>query len=290
MGLDFQTGDEVITTTQDYPRMLTAWKQRERRDGIVLKQVKVPIPCSNPQAVVDAYEKAITPKTRLLMICHMINLTGQILPVARVCEMARKHGVQVMVDGAHGFAHFPFKMSDLGADYYATSLHKWLAAPIGTGLLWMKKEHISKVWPLLAANEGQDLDIRKFEETGTSPIGGILAVMQALDLHKKIGDERKAARLRWLRDRWIAGLEDLPGFKLLTNLEPEHSCGIATFSIEGMGCTKLHKYLIRNRIVISPILHPEMEGVRVSPSIYSTAKEVDRFVKRIRYAAKHGLD
>lgn len=276
-GIPLAAGDEVLTTNQDYPRMLNGWQQRAKREGIVLKQISVPVPLREDADLVRAFERAITPRTRLIHLCQVINLTGQLLPVQAVCRMAHARGIRVLVDGAHGFAHFPFQFSDLECDYYATSLHKWLSAPIGTGLLWMRREHIPEVWPLMAAGEGQGNDIRKFEETGTQPLSGLLAIAQALNLHLQLGDERKSARLRFLRDRWLQPALELPGAQLQTALD-HRACAIATLGFEGCETSDLYRTLLQDhRVVVAPIDHPEVQGLRVSPGLHLHRAEVDRF-------------
>src|ERR1044072_8488203 len=214
-GLDLKRGDEILTTTQDYPRMLTTLRQRERREGIVLKTVKIPIPPKDPSEITAAYEAGLTPRTRVILVSHVINITGQITPVREVCELARRRGIEAVVDGAHSFAHFQFKRDDLGCDYFGTSLHKWLHAPKGTGLLYVRRDKIRNVWPLMAAEKSQDADIRKFEETGTRSAAQRLAIGEALLFHQGVGPERKEARLRLLARHWRNQMKGEPhvGFK-----------------------------------------------------------------------------
>jgi selenocysteine lyase/cysteine desulfurase len=226
-GHDLQPGDEVLTTTQDYPRMLTTFKQRERREGIVLKQFSIPVPSEDPAEIVRAFEENITPNTRIILMCHMINLTGQILPVREVVQMARGHGVTVIVDGAHSLAHHDFKISDLDCDNYSVSLHKWLFAPHGTGLLYVRRDRIKEIWPLMAATEQMDDNIRKYEEIGTHPAANYLAIAEALTFHQGIGGKRKEARLVYLRDYWAKRLLEFDNIKLHTSLKPGMACGIA---------------------------------------------------------------
>lgn len=289
-GFDLARGDEVLTTNQDYPRMITTFKQRERREGIVLKQFSIPVPAEDPGEIVSLFARNITPKTKLILMCHVINLTGQILPVREVVAMARARGIPVIVDGAHALAHFDFKLSDLDCDYYATSLHKWLFAPHGTGLLYVRRERISKLWPLMAAEEKQCDDIRKFEEIGTHPAANYLAIAEALTFHQGIGPKNKEARLRFLRDYWATRLLEHSGVRLHTSLEPEFSCGIATVAIEGVDPGKLNGWLwSEHRILTTPIVHDEFSGVRVSPSVYTTLGELDRFCAAVDKVIRKGL-
>lgn len=279
MGLDLKRGDEVLTTNQDYPRMLTTWGQRERREGIVLKQIHFPVPPPSLDDLYQRVEKAVTPRTRVIHICHITNLSGQIFPVKRICRMARERGIEVVVDGAHAFAQFPFKRDDLDCDYYGTSLHKWVLAPVGTGFLYVRKEKIPKIWPLMAAPESMTADIRKFEEIGTHPASQRCAITEALTFHESIGGERKAERLRYLRKRWSARLRDLPGVKLLTSDDPEMSCGIGLVSVAGFEAPKLSAHLMdKYRIMTTPIVvKDEFQGLRITPNVYTTLEEVDTF-------------
>lgn len=290
LGFDLKPGDEVLTTTHDYPRMITTWKQRERREGIVLKQFPLPVPAEDPDEIVRLFAENITDKTRLILMCHIINITGQILPVKPVVEMARARGIPVIVDGAHALAQFDFKMSDLGCDYYASSLHKWLLAPHGTGFLYVRKDKIADLWPMMAAPEKMDTDIRKFEEIGTHPAANYLAIAEALAFHNGIGGARKEARLRYLRDYWAERLLVHDRVRLHTSLKPEFSCCIATVQIEGVDTKKLAAHLWDNhRIIVVPILHEQFEGLRVTPNLYTTLTELDRFVAAMEHVVQHGL-
>ena len=287
-GFDFQPGDEVLTSNQDYPRMLNAFKQRERRHGVRLVEVSLPVPMDDPQEVVRRFEAAITERTRMILCSHMVNLTGQILPVKDLCALGRARGIPVIVDGAHALAHFEFHISELGCTAYGTSLHKWLFAPHGTGLLYVERASIEKLWPLFAENPGQEKDIRKFEEVGTHPAANFLAIDEAITLHELIGAGRKQARLVFLRDRWMDALEQNPRVRFNTNRA--HACGIANFSIEGIEPLALASWLWnKHRVLVVAIEHAEFRGTRVSPSVYTTVEEVDRFVELVEYAMAHGL-
>src|SRR5499427_9524485 len=216
LGLDLQPGDHVVTTDQDYGRMLDTWDQRVRRDKIVVTKIPFPVPTTNLSELTDRITRAVTPKTKVIHICHITNLTGQLFPVRDIARMARARGILTIVDGAHAFAHFPFKMTDLECDYYGCSLHKWLLAPVGTGFLFVRRENIAKLWPLTPAAANKTNDIRKFEEVGTHPAANHNAIAEALAFHQAIGVERKAARLRYLNERWAARAEQLPGVKILS--------------------------------------------------------------------------
>ncbi len=282
-GFDLKPGDEVLTTDQDYPRMINTFKQRERRDGIKLSQISIPVPAENDDEIVQRFEQAITPKTKLLLMCHIINLTGQILPVKKVIQMARIKGIPVIVDGAHAYAHFDFKHEDLDCDYYTSSLHKWLFAPHGTGLLYVRKNKIKDLWPLMAAAESQDDDIRKFEEIGTHPAANYLAIGEALTFHEGIGSKRKEARLKYLNDLWIDEIVDGDKVVLHTSRNPKYACGIATVEIKGIDPVKLNGTLWSDhRIITTPIVHDQFKGIRVTPNVYTTREEIARFTAAMK--------
>src|SRR5437899_3081464 len=278
LGIPLERGDEVLTTTQDYPRMLTTWHQRERREGIVVREITFPVPPPSQDDLAERIERAITPKTKVIHVCHITNLTGQIFPIKRIVQRARARGIEVIVDGAHAYAHFPFTRDDLDCDYYGTSLHKWLLAPHGTGFLYVRKAKIASVWPLMAAPPEMNGNIRKFEEIGTHPAANHNAIAEALTFHEGIGAERTAARLPYLLQRWAKRLEKLPKVKILTPYDPAQSCGLASVAVEGMDVNKLVAYLWdKHRIIVTPIVHKEFSCVRVTPNVYTTTAEIDRF-------------
>ena len=290
LGLPLERGDEVLTTTQDYPRMLTTWRQRERRDGIVLREISFPVPPPSQDDLAQRIERAITPKTKVIHVCHITNLTGQIFPIRKIAQLGRARGIEVIVDGAHAYAHFPFTRDDLDCDYYGTSLHKWLLAPHGTGFLYVRKAKIEKIWPLMAAPPEMNRDIRKFEEIGTHPAANHNAIAEALTFHEGIGAEPNAARLRFLFQRWAKRLERLPRVKILTPYDPAQSCGLASVAIEGMDPNKVVAYLWdKHRIIVTPIVHKEFACVRVTPNVYTTATEMDRFGDVMEDVLKKGL-
>jgi isopenicillin-N epimerase len=290
-GLDLEPGDEVVVTNQNYPRMLTSWDQRVRRDGVVVKPISFPVPPKSAADVVRRFREAMTPRTRVIEITHITNLTGQILPVREVVREARDRGVEVFVDGAHAFAHFPFRREDLECDYYGTSLHKWLLAPIGTGFLYVRKEKQRKIWPLMAAPAKMDDDVRKYEEIGTHPAANHNAIAAALAFHREIGAARKAARLRWLRDRWAKRLLAADDrVKVLTPLNSTESCGIGLLHVDGVDTEKLQAHLWeKHRIMTTPIVHPEFNGLRVTPNVYTRPDEVDVFIEKVEEVLRKGL-
>jgi selenocysteine lyase/cysteine desulfurase len=292
LGIDLKAGDEVVTTNQDYGRMLTTWDQRVRRDGIRVNKISFPVPPPSMDDLAHRLLAAITPATKVLHFCHITNLTGQIFPVKRICDEARRRGVKTIVDGAHAFAQFPYKLSDLGCDYYGTSLHKWLLAPIGTGFLYVRRENIASLWPLQPAAETQKDNIRKFEEIGTHPAANHNSIAEAMSFHEGIGAERKAARLRYLRDRWAKRLAGNPKFRIHTNLtDPAQSCAIANVQVVGVATAKVVTRLWdRWRIIATPIAHAEFEGVRVTPNVYTTLEEVETFTTAMEEIAIKGTD
>ena len=290
MGMDFKPGDEILTTTQDYPRMLTTLRQRERREGLKLKLIQIPIPPKNLDEITAAFEKGITSRTRLILIAHQVNITGQITPVKAVCEMARAKGIETIVDGAHSFGQFDFKRNDLQCDYFGTSLHKWLYSPKGTGLLYVRREKIEKLWPLMAAESKQAPDIRKFEEIGTHSAAPKLAIGESLLFHNGIGGKRKEVRLRYLSRYWMNKLKDVPKVRFNTSFDPNQSCAIANVHIEGSNPSAIGSYLFsKHHIFTTPIIHEEFQGIRITPNVYTTLGELDRFCEVMDMIARKGL-
>src|SRR6476469_5870482 len=283
--------EEVVITNQNYGRMITSWDQRARREGIVVKQISFKVPPPSDDYLVDQFRAAITPRTKVIEVTHITNLTGQIMPVRRIVEMARPLGIQVFVDGAHAFAHFPFKRDDLQCDYYGTSLHKWLLAPVGTGFLYVRKDRQKNLWPLMAAAPTQDNDIRKYEEIGTHPAANHNAISAALAFHHGIGVDRKIARLRYLRDRWATRLlKESSRVSVLTPLDDRQSGAIALFQVEGLDNVKLGAWLFsQHRIVNTPIVHAEFKGIRITPNVYTTVEEIDIFADKVLDAVRKGI-
>src|SRR5262249_24561771 len=259
-GVDLQRGHEVLTTNQDYPRMLTTFRQRERREGIVLKTISFPVPPPSMDDLYRRFEQAVTPKTKLILVCHITNRTGQIFPIKRICDMAHARGIPVIVDGAHAFRHFPYKLSDLNCDYYGVSLHKWTYAPVGTGFLFVKKSRIASTWPLMAADKRQDDDIRKFEEIGTHPAANHNAISEALIFNENLGIDRKAARLRYLRDRWADRLVQNSKCKVLHSADPAQSCGIGFLAFNGVDPRKMQEALWSRHSIMTVAVTSEEYG------------------------------
>src|SRR5256712_3134703 len=269
--------------------MLDNWDQRVRRDGIKLTKISFPVPSPTLSELKDRFEKAITPNTKVIHFCHITNLTGQIFPVRDICRMARARGIQTIVDGAHAFAHFPFKLRDLECDYYGTSLHKWLLAPVGTGFLYVRRENIEKLWALTPPPASKIKDIRKLEEVGTHPAANRHATADALAFHQAIGIERKSARLRYLTDRFATRLEKHPRVKILSSRLPDQAWGLANVSLEGVDVSKAYDFLwTKYRIITAAIKHAEYQGLRVTPNVYTTLEELDTFSTAIEDLLKNG--
>jgi len=296
-GIDLEAGDEVVTTEQDYPRMLTTWDQRMRREGIKVTRLQFNVPATADE-LYRMFEQAVTPRTKVFHFCHITNLTAQLFPVARIARFARSKGIVTIIDGAHALGQFPFKLRDLECDAYGVSLHKWLMAPIGNGCLYVRKEMIPKFWPLQAAPEQQDDDIRKFEAIGTHPWGIRAALGEALAFHQAVGGERKAARLRYLTLRWANALKVHPRVRILTNLgEPPMAWGVAAVNIEGIDVRDLANFLkTKYRIVAVPLVGGappnqvfDYQALRVSPNIYTMLEEIDTFVEAMEDAIKNGI-
>jgi len=288
-GIDLKAGDEVLTTNQDYPRMLTTFRQRERREGIVLKTISFPVPPPSMDDLYQRFEKAVTPRTRLILVCHITNRTGQIFPIKRICAMAHARNIPVIVDGAHAFSHFPFKISDLDCDYYGVSLHKWTYAPVGTGFLYVRKSRIAGTWPLMAAGRSQDNDIRKFEEIGTHPAANHNAIAEALVFNENLGIDRKAARLRYLRDRWALRLAQNPKCRILHSADPAQSCGIGFLAFNGVDAGKMREALWNKHAIVTAYMpHEEFTGLRITANVYSTLRDIDSFSEAVETEVKNG--
>jgi selenocysteine lyase/cysteine desulfurase len=286
-GMDWKAGDEAVMAEQDYGAMLDMFKLVAKRYGVVNKIISVPNHPSSDEEIVNIYAKAITAKTKLLMVCHMVNITGQILPVKKICDMAHSKGVQVMVDGAHAFAHIRYSIPELNCDYYGASLHKWLSVPLGAGLLYVKKENISKVWPLIADSERKEDDILRLNHIGTHPVHTDLAIANAIDYYNKIGADRKEARLKFLQNYWTSKVRKTANIVLNTPEDPKRSCGIANVGIKGMKPADLAETLLKKyKIYTVAIDGAGVQGCRITPNIYTTPKELEVFVSALTELSK----
>ncbi len=285
-GIDWKAGDEAVMAEQDYFAMLEMFRLQADRHGIVNKMISVPNHPVSDQEIVDLYESAITPRTRLLMVCHIINITGQILPVRKICDMAHERGVEVMVDGAHAFGHFDFDIYDLDCDYYGSSLHKWLSTPLGAGLLYIRKNKVAQLWPLFGDPREPD-DILRLNHTGTHPAHTDLAIGNAIDYLEGLGIERKEARMRYLQRYWRAGLKEVDRIVLNTPEESHRSCGIGNVGIDGMKPSEMAERLMKeHRIFTVAIDGAGVHGCRISPNVFTTVKELDVFVDAVNQLAR----
>lgn len=281
-GLNLNKGDEVVLSKMDYPNMINAWKQREKRDGIKLIWLDLQMPMLHDDDIVKAYTSAFTSKTKVVHVTHLVNWTGQILPIKKIADEAHKKGIEVIGDGAHTFAHFEFKIPDLGCDYFATSLHKWLSAPFGSGLLYIKKEKIKNVWALLSNNEPDGPDIRKFESLGTRSFASEMAIGTAVDFYQVIGAKRKEDRLRFLKDHWVNKVKDLPKIHFYQPNTKHQSCAIANVGVLGKKPEEVSGELFsKHKIHTVAINWENVHGVRVTPNVYSTTKELDKLASAL---------
>lgn len=285
-GYPWKQGDEAIFALQDYGAMKDHFEQISGRYGVVCRTVSVPNHPQSDEELVSLYEAQITPSTRLIMICHMINITGQILPVRKICDMAHKHGVEVLVDGAHCIGHIPVDIEELNCDYYGSSLHKWLSTPLGAGMLYVRSEHISKIWPLLAEHKRDPDDISRLNHIGTHPVHTDLAVANAMDYLEMIGLERKTHRLRYLQRYWSDPLREVPNVMVNTPADPVRSCGIANVGISGMKPKRMAEVLMEEfGIFTVAIDYANVQGCRITPNVYTTTEELDRFVAAVKTLA-----
>lgn len=282
-GIDMKKGDEFVASNYIYPNMNQAWKQRELREGLVRKVAELPMPSTDTEALVKAYTDQFTDKTKVILIEHVVNWTGQVMPVAAIAREAKKRGILVIVDGAHSFAHLAFKIPELECDYFGTSLHKWLCAPFGTGMIYMKKEHIARHWALFPAEDPQSDDIRKFEAQGTRDVPAELAIGQAIDFHLSIGAERKFERLHYLKQYWVERVKDIRGIKFWCPEDPKFSGALTAFSIDGLSHKDIHDHLWKTaRIHTTTIDHKDWQGVRITPNVYTSMSEMDTLVETIK--------
>jgi selenocysteine lyase/cysteine desulfurase len=286
-GIELKAGDEVVLAKQDYPNMINAWKQREKREGIKLVWINLELPSEDESYLVKKYTDAFTAKTKVVQITHMINWIGQKMPVKKIADAAKEKNIDVLVDGAHTFAQFQFLIPELNCDYFGTSLHKWLSAPIGTGFLYVRKEKIKNVWPLFGSVEKQEDNIRKFEHTGTRPFYIEQATDKAIDFYDMIGGKRKEERLLYLKNYWMEKVKDIPKVKLHTSLKKEFGCAIGMVSVEGKTPAELDAYLWNNyKIHAVGIVWENISGLRVTPNVYTSTKNLDRLVDGIAKFAK----
>jgi selenocysteine lyase/cysteine desulfurase len=282
-GLNLQKGDEVVLSKMDYPNMIHAWKQREKRDGIKLVWVDIPIPCNNADELVALFSNAFSNKTKIVHLTHVINWNGQVLPVRRIADIAKARNIEVLVDAAHSFGQLEYKISELNCDYLGTSLHKWMCGPLGSGMLFIRKEKISGIWPLLSADKPESDDIRKFENLGTRSFPTEQAIHVALDFHNRIGTNRKRARLLFLRNYWINRVQDFNGVIILSPSNPELSCALGGVIVEGKTPQQLEAFLLdKHKIHTVAIDWESLKCVRITPNVFTLTSDLDRLVNGIK--------
>ena len=288
-GLRLKPGDEVVLTRQDYPNMINAWKQREKRDGIVLKWLNFDFPIENKAEIVNTFKNAFSEKTKVVHITHMINWMGQVLPAREIADEAKKRGIEVLVDAAHSFVHIDFKISDLNCDYFGSSLHKWLCAPFGSGMLYVQKDKIKNLYPLFAGNDPESDNIRKFESLGTRSFAIEQAIGEAINFHHMIGMERKTKRLHYLKNYWAERVMEMPGVDVRTSLKPEWACAIALLHVDGKTPGEVTNYLFKkHKIHTVGINWENIHGVRITPNVYTTTRDLDRLVHAVHELSKKG--
>jgi selenocysteine lyase/cysteine desulfurase len=286
-GLSLQKGDEVVLSKQDYPNMINAWKQREQRDGIKLVWVNLELPSDDKEYLTNTYVNAFTAKTKLVHVTHVINWNGQILPVKQIADAAHARGIEVLVDGAHSFAHFDFTLPGLGADYFGSSLHKWLSACIGTGMLYVRKEKIKNLYPLFAAPDPKSADIRKFENLGTRPFFIEQAIGKAIEFHEMIGSKRKEERLLYLKNYWMTQVSDISNIRLGTSMKAGSGCAIGLVSVNGKKPAELERFLMDSyKIHTVAIEWENISGVRITPNVYTTTKNLNMLAEGLRQFAR----
>jgi selenocysteine lyase/cysteine desulfurase len=285
-GMNWVAGDEAVYAIQDYGAMKLMFEQVAKRYGIINKEISVPNHPKSDEEIVAVYEEAITDKTKLLMVCHMINITGQILPIKKICQMAHSKGVKVMVDGAHCVGHIEFDINDLECDFYGSSLHKWLAVPLGTGLLYVADEHIDTIWPIFAEDKREPGDISRLNHTGTIPVYHDLTIESAIDYYNMLGGARKEARMRYLQEYWTQKVRNHKGIVVNTPADSQRACGIANVGIEGMEPEIMAKKLLEEyHIFTVAIKYANVHGCRITPNVFTTTEELDVFVKALKEMA-----
>lgn len=285
LGMNWKAGDEVIVSKQDYSTVKVGWEQLEKRYQIKIIWVNLPAPIENDEAILEIYLSKITKKTKFINLTQVINWTGQIIPVgviAKICRKAREKGIFTLVDGAHSLAHIDFKISDLECDAYATSLHKWLCAPIGTGMLYVRQDKIASVWSMYPSDLLQESMIEKFEHKGTISLAREEATHTAIQFHQHIGIKLKEARLRYLKNYWAKELEGYQNIRFYTSFKDRYAGGIALFGTTDRAISSVSLELERKYRIHHTRTNLEgIEGIRISPNIYTSLADLDRFLEGV---------
>ncbi len=282
-GIDLERGDEIVITDQDYPNMINAIRQREKREGIVVREIRLPLNPKSDEEIVEKYEAVMSARTKLVLVTHMINLTGQILPCRKIADMVHSKGAEVIVDAAHSYAHVDFKIPELGGDYVGTSLHKWLSAPVGSGLLYVRKDKIEKVWPLMGDTENDPTNIRKFQRQGTQPIGTRKAIRDSIEFHKRIGGKRKEEKLRSMTRYWTDEARKMNNIGVNTPEDPSRYAALGNFFVKGANPGPVSKKLFSDyKIMTVPIKTDSVTGIRVTPQLYNQPDDLDKLIAAIK--------
>ena len=286
-GYPWKKGDHAIHALQDYGAMQDMFDQIAKRYEVAVTKVSVPNHPIDDEEIVSLYESQITSKTRMIMVCHMINITGQILPIRKICAMAHRYGVEVLVDGAHCIGHFDFSIEELNCDYYGSSLHKWLATPLGAGLLYVKPEHIPKIWPLLADEEQDPSKIKRLSHTGTHPVATDITIVDALEYLSWMGIERKEKRLRFLKEYWQNALKNQENILINTPFERHRSCGIGNVGLKNISPSKMAQLLYEKYGIFTVAIdYANVHGCRITPNVFTTTTELDVFIDAVKSLSK----
>ncbi|HEV2150353.1 MAG TPA: aminotransferase class V-fold PLP-dependent enzyme [Longimicrobiaceae bacterium] len=286
LGVPLRAGDEVVCSAHDYYAMLDALEQRRARDGVVLRMLRPPVPAPSLERLAEMYEAAIGPRTKLVLLTHPSNLTGQLLPVRRIAAAAHAVGAEVVVDGAQSLGLLEEPVAALDCDYYGASAHKWLGVPVGTGVLWMRPEHAAKVWPLIPSPP-ETAGMSRFEWIGTSPEYVAPAALPALAIHRTLGAARKAERLRYLTSYWrTRAAATLPEARFYTTDGAAMGLGLCTVELPGVESKALEARLLERHGILVQAMSgnartPEIRGIRVSPNVYTSPAELDRLVRAL---------
>ncbi len=287
-GIPLKKGDEIVMSKYDYPRMMAQLRRRELQEGIKLKYANLKAPMENEDEIVEAYTSQFTSKTKVVLLTHIINWNGQVIPVARIGKIAQERGILVIVDGAHSFANLSYRIDELNCDYFGASLHKWLCCPFGTGLLYIKKDKIKSIPPIFYSDAVANDNIRKFEELGTRNNAAEMCISLAIEYHNSIGTSKKGERLIYLRNYWTQKIKDWDKIKIKHPQNPNLSCGLGFFEVEGVSGFELYNNLMNKKIVTTPILHETLNGIRISPNIFTLPSDLDYFVEQMHKIIKGG--
>lgn len=283
-GIPLKAGDQVLVSLWDYPSVIAGWLQRQQREGIEVVTVDFDL-MDDENVIVQAYAQAITPRTRVIQLTHMLHWTGRVLPVKRICALARARSIITVVDGAQTFAQIPLSFRELDCDYFVTSLHKWLGTPVGNGMLIVRRDRIDSTWPLLGPFDPPPLQIDKFDHWNLGTYNSAIqaGIAPAIRFHTQIGTQAIHARLQELTRYWVDLAKDIPGFRLHTPLDTVELGAVSLFSIDQCDARWVEQELRKTHNVhvkFREIRH--ISGLRVSPSIYTQKSDLCRFVEALK--------